>query len=368
VNEIMRRLLFLPRQASSLAPEIDYLHYAVILTTMGGAFLVAASAAYFMLRYRQRAARPRFAGVDSRAQHTAGGLTFGFEFGAGAALLLLFVVWWVVGFSQFVRLEVPPPGAIEIHVTAKQWMWTFAYPNGHGSKAVLYVPVNRPVKLIMNSRDVIHSFYVPDFRVKKDVLPGRATTLWFEATATGTYPAYCAEYCGEGHSTMRAQVVALSDADYAAAIAEAPRLEIAGPVYREPALPAEAPRQELTLAQQGERVALERGCMRCHTPDGTPHIGPPWARVYGSTVPLQSGETVVADAAYLTESMMDPRAKIHRGYPPVMPSYQGLLSAPEAGALIEYMHALAERPLAERGEPLAPGGAPPVRLPEERSR
>jgi cytochrome c oxidase subunit II len=346
-----------------MAQEIDYLHYSVILMTMAGASLVAAVAAYFMFRYR-RSKSPAPARTAVYPEPPPRGLLRWLEFGAGGVLLLMFVGWWVVGFNQFVRLEVPPPGALEIYAYGKQWMWTFAYPNGHGSKGVLYVPVNRPVKLVMNSGDVIHSFYVPDFRVKKDVVPGRATTLWFEANAVGSYPAYCAEYCGEGHSTMRAQVSVLSDAEYAAAIEEAPNLELAGIAYQEPGQVSQEPRQALSLAQMGERVAVEKGCTRCHTVDGTPHIGPPWTGLYGASVALQNGEVVLADAAYLTESMMDPMAKIHRGYPALMPSYQGLLSAGETGALLEYVRALAARPpLAWSEAPLAPAAAAAIVLP-----
>jgi cytochrome c oxidase subunit 2 len=214
---------------------------------------------------------------------------------------------------------------------------------------------------------VIHSFYVPEFRVKKDVVPGHTTTLWFEAVAPGTYAAYCAEYCGEGHSTMRAAVVALSDADYVAKLEGLQQLEISGPVYREPAVAGAAPAQALSLAAMGERVATDKGCMRCHTPDGTPHIGPTWLGMYGATVPLDDGETVTADATYLTESMMDPRAKIHRGFQPVMPSYQGLLSAAETGALLEYVRSVSARPAGGARSPLVPDDSPSIRLPNARS-
>jgi len=258
---------------------------------------------------------------------------------------------------------------LTIQVVAKQWLFTFAYPNGHASQGVLYVPAARPVRLSMTSRDVIHSFFVPEFRIKKDVIPGRTTEVWFEAREAGASPVFCAEYCGEGHSTMRASVVALNDGDYALAIERLPplELELPGPVYREPAVAGLAPRERLSLAQMGERVATEKGCMRCHTVDGTPHIGPTWLGMFGSLVTLSDGERVVADAAYLTDSMMDPRGRIHRGYLPVMPSYRGLLGAAETGAILEYLRALAMSPVtsvsAPERAPLAPADAPPIRLP-----
>jgi cytochrome c oxidase subunit 2 len=365
MNELLRRLLFLPRQGSTIAPHIDALHYAVILTTLGGSLLVAFVAAFFLIRYRHRLNTPIPLAPDPAQSRVARRLEI-----TGAGLLLaLFIAFWVVGFRQFVELESPPADALTIQVVAKQWMWTFAYPNGRSSKGVLYVPANRPVRLAMTSRDVIHSFFVPEFRVKKDVIPGRTTELWFQAREPGSYIVFCAEYCGEGHSTMRASVVALSDADYALALERLPPLEldIAGPVYQEPALAGIAPRERLSLAQLGERVATERGCMRCHTSDGTPHIGPSWLGMYGALVPLADGGQIVADAAYLTESMMDPRARIHRGFLPVMPSYQGLLTAPETGAVLEYLRSLAAGPAPAAGQPapvpLAPSGSPSIRLP-----
>jgi len=365
LNELLRRLLFLPRQASTLAAQIDGLHYAVISATLGGSLLVGLVAAFFLIRYRHRLDTP----IPLAPHPEQGRVARGIEISGAGLLLALFIGFWVVGFRQFVQLESPPADALTIQVVAKQWMWSFAYPNGRGSKGVLYVPAARAIRLAMTSRDVIHSFFVPEFRVKKDVIPGRTTELWFEAREPGTYSVFCAEYCGEGHSTMRAQVVALSDAEYALALEGLPPfdLDIAGPVYREPALAGVAPREPLSLAQLGERVATAKGCMRCHTADGTPHIGPTWLGMYGSIVPLSDGQQVVADAAYLTDSMMDPRGRIHRGFLPVMPSYQGLLSAPETGALLEYLRALASgRAPGETGagaSPLAPPGSPPIRLP-----
>lgn len=363
MNEFLRRLLFLPPQASTVAREIDYLHYSVISVTMAGATLVAAVAAYFILRYRRRPDFGKLApNVDPTPLRPL--MAFWFELGVIGFLLTLFVGWWVVGFRQFVRLEVAPSDATEIYVTGKQWMWAFAYPNGRTSNAVLYVPANRPVKLIMSSRDVIHSFFVPDFRVKKDVIPNRMTTLWFEATAPGIYPVYCTEYCGEGHSTMRAQVIALAEEDYLARLEQLPRLDIGGPDYVEPAVVGALSAQLLSLAAMGERVAVMKGCMRCHTADGTPHIGPTWRGVYRSTVVLTGGQDRLADEAYLTASMMDPLAEVRAGFQPVMPSYQGLLSAGEVGALVEYIRYLSTQTAEARLSPLSPRGSPVVPLPE----
>jgi cytochrome c oxidase subunit 2 len=358
MNELMRELLFLPEQASTIAREIDWLHYFVIITTMLGATAVAAFVLIFIIRYREGTPRAEERHVPLH------GMPLWLEISLFGGLLLLFIVWWVIGFRQFVRISEPPVNSMTVYVTGKQWMWTFAYPDGTGSNGVLFVPANRPIKLVMTSRDVIHSFFVPQFRVKRDVVPGRATTMWFEAERPGRYPIYCTEYCGMGHSTMRGEVVVLAQADYERQREGLTRLAIAPPVPRAPTIPGEAvPRQPLSLAAMGQRVAIDAGCLRCHTIDGTPHIGPTFAGLYGAEVLLERGGPVVADEAYLTSSMMDPAAQIHRGFQPVMPSYQGLLSGPEIGALVEYIRSLRDLPRRDGDMPLpveVPGRVPLV--------
>jgi cytochrome c oxidase subunit 2 len=373
VNSFMRQLLMLPAQASTLARDIDYLHYFVIITTMLGAAGVAVLTLYYLAYYRSGTGRAGDPSPDLRADHTAGGVSHRLEIVVFGGLLSLFILWWVIGFRQFVRISEPPPDSMTIYVVGKQWMWSFAYPHGGGSNGVLYVPVGRPVKLVMTSRDVIHSFYIPDFRVKRDVIPGRSTVLWFEALAPGRHPVYCAEMCGVGHSTMRAEVVALSAADYERRLAGLERVAVEGPVQVPHEVVGEPrPREYLSLAAMGERVAAQRGCLRCHTPDGTPHIGPTFAGLYGATVPLEGDAQIVADEAYLTSSMMDPAAQLHRGFPAVMPSYQGLLTAPQVGALVEYIRSLRDVPRRGGDQPLPmpvplPGGVPLVHplAPEE---
>jgi cytochrome c oxidase subunit 2 len=353
MNDLLRRLLMLPEQGSTAARSIDQLHYFVIAVTMVGAASVAAAVLYYIIRYREGADRGGEDAPDPEPGHARGGLPLWIEFGVAGGLLALFLTWWVIGFRQFVALETPPRDGITIYTTAKQWMWSFAYPSGAGSTGVLYVPVGRPVVLVMTSRDVIHSFYVPDFRVKQDVLPGRSTTVWFEVDRPGRHPVMCAEYCGTGHSTMRAEVVALSGADYDRQLERLAPLAIAPARAGEPSVVGRAaPDQPLSLAAAGQRVAAESGCLRCHTVDGTPHTGPTWAGLYGADIPLAGGGRARADEAYLTESMMDPRARVHLGFRPVMPSYQGLLTAAQVGALLEYIRSLGGLPRARGREPL----------------
>jgi cytochrome c oxidase subunit 2 len=245
---------------------------------------------------------------------------------------------------------------MEVYVTGKQWMWQFAYPDGRGDISVLTVPVNRPVKLNMISRDVIHSFSVPAFRIKQDVLPGRYMTAWFTATKPGVYEILCAEFCGVGHSNMWGNVVVLSPGDYELwerggmplalqrarelTTAQRPVGILAGGGMLEQGVLSD---ESTTLAELGRIVAVKHACFACHTVDGRIHIGPTWSGLYGAERRLESGAVVHADPSYLTESMMDPRAQVVAGFAPVMPSYQGLLSGAESAALVEYIKSLRDQ-------------------------
>jgi len=343
MNELLRRLLALPPQSSSVARAIDFLHYSVILTTMAGVTIAAVIAAVFLLRYRRRTPviplTPRIT------------VPTWLEVGFVGGLLGLFCLWWVVGFAQYRTLETPPAGAMPIYVTAKQWMWKFSYPLGPSSADVLVVPVDQPVKLIMTSRDVIHSFYVPAFRVKQDVVPGRAVTAWFEAIEPGTYDVLCTQYCGTRHSFMRAQVIPLSADDYQRWLDAA----------RAPLTLSGAKGDGQGLAERGHQVAAEHGCLRCHSVDGTPFIGPTWANAFGRRRAIAGGHDVLVDEAYLTQSMMEPRAALATGFLPVMPSYQGLLTPEEVSALLEYIRSLRDVSPAQ----IVPPPAGPIVFPED---
>jgi cytochrome c oxidase subunit 2 len=330
LNQIMRRILLLPPQASSVAKQIDWLHYVVISVTMLGAAAIALVGVFFCIRYRHPA------GPLGGRRRQAPTPTFSAELIAIGGLFTLFVAWWAVGFWQYVKIASPPANAYDVYVSGKQWMWKFAYPDGSHTLDTLYVPAGKPVRLILTSRDVIHSFYVPDFRVKHDAVPGRYTTLWFTAEAPGTHRILCAEYCGTWHSRMLGQVAVLSDTDFQRWLREGER-ERSYPL--DPDL-AEVSDVASSLVQQGERVAAKYGCLRCHSVDGSPHIGPTWVGLYQAQVPLAVGDPVVADVAYLTESMMDPNAKLHRGYAAVMPSYVGYLRPAEVGAVVTYIQSL----------------------------
>lgn len=329
VTDLLRKALALPEEGSTMAARIDTLHFFVIGATMIGAVGVAVVTAYFLFRYAQK--KPN---EPTPYLRTSPWATVAKVFGP----LSLFLLFWVIGFKQYVALETPPEGAMDVYVTAKQWMWKFAYANGPTSISTLVVPVHKPVRLVMTSRDVIHSFYVPAFRIKQDVLPGRYTAIWFEATKPGTYDIFCAEYCGTSHSGMKGKVVVLEEADFAAWIeTQAP---LGAPLVDD--REGGGVGQQGTMAAYGAEVARRKQCLACHTVDGQKHIGPTWRGLYQSKVPLEGGRTVTADEAYLTRSMMLPAADVHEGFPPVMPTYEGRLKVEEVGALVEYIKSLRE--------------------------
>ncbi|MEO6602754.1 MAG: cytochrome c oxidase subunit II, partial [Polyangiaceae bacterium] len=277
ILRIFRAIFRLPPGASSFADAVDALHLFVVATTLLGVSVLTVLAGYYVVRYRAQALHATTERVTVSGKR---------ETLLIAGTLGLFLLWWVLGYSTYLSMKRRPPGAVPVYVVAKQWMWKFSYSDGRLSNDVLTVPLGRPVELIMTSRDVIHSFFVPAMRVKQDVLPGRYVTLWFKPTQPGTYPLYCAEYCGVSHSNMLGEVHVLADAEYHAWLEDASHAR--------------------PLAAIGREAAVRHACLSCHTVDGQPHIGPTWSRLYGKTVTLEGGEHVLADAAYLTESIMDP--------------------------------------------------------------
>jgi cytochrome c oxidase subunit 2 len=304
---------------------VDYLHYFVVTVTMAASLLLFVAVILLCVRYRETKPGASTPIVKPSVR---------FEVVIITVPLLFFLGWAVIGFKDYIWYTHTPKNAMD--VTGKKWMWHFAYPDGPNGNAVLTVPANRPVRLLMTSRDVIHSFFVPEFRIKQDVIPGRYTELWFEAPKPGQYNIFCTEYCGTWHSDMRGRVVVLPPAEFDA--------------WHERARQGLADRQDTSetgedsplgsLVAYGQRVAAAQGCFKCHTVDGTPHIGPTWVDLYQRKTLLTTGQSVVADEAYLTESMMDPFLKVVQGYAQVMPSFRGKLTAPESAALVEFIKSL----------------------------
>lgn len=270
---------------------------------------------YFVFKYRRRGAAQRTSAVH-------GNLTIEVVWAAIPAVLLVVIFGW--GFRDFLYLGVAPRNAIEIRVTGQKWSWTFDYPKSGITSTELTVPVGRPVKLIMSSTDIIHSFYIPAFRVKRDVLPNRYTELWFEALERGTYPVLCAEYCGTGHSKMLAEVKVVSDKEFQDWIDSGGGLSGEG----------------MSSVEFGKLLFTKQGCATCHSVDGTKKVGPSLLKKFGSQERLTTGGTVLVDENYLRESIMEPNAKVVVGYEPVMPTYSGRLKDNQINALNDYIKSL----------------------------
>ncbi|MFW5875488.1 MAG: cytochrome c oxidase subunit II [Myxococcota bacterium] len=346
IRELLLWLLALPPEVSTWAVDLDGLHFVIILVTLAGALGIGVAAVYFIVKYRRRnptQTTPRVA-IPPRLELVLAG-----------ALLSFFIASWGFGYRQYTDLYDIPGDALEIYVTGKQWMWKFAYPDGRSTAGVLVVPRNQKVKLLVTSRDVVHSFYVPVFRIKQDAVPGRYTSLWFEAVQEGTYRIFCAEYCGQGHSQMWGLVVVLGPSDYARWLEGETPGPVARAARRADAVGGQAagPEPAADLVSRGVEAASRYGCLGCHTLDGQDHVGPTFRGLYGTEVALADGTTVVADEDYLTMSMMEPLEMIVRGYDPVMPSYAGVIDEQDVAPLVELI-----KSLRKEHEP------PAVRLPE----
>lgn len=342
VGGFLHWMLHLPPQASSIAGDIDSLQYIEITTMWALGAVMGLIALFFAIRYSRgrRTDRP-----DGPPRKITSPLWL--EVGVGTVLLSLFFFYWVIGFRQYVDTRQVPDDALEVYVTGKQWVWKFAYADGPASAGVLYLPVDRPARLMLTSRDVIHSFFVPAFRLKQDALPGRFTQLTVTPTETGRFDIMCAEFCGAGHSRMMGEVVVLPQEQFAAWLADEPPERGPDAVTGTPITTVPdtggvgaGVAERLRMRQRGFEAAAANGCFQCHSSDGSPHLGPTWLGLYDSWVRLESGDSARATTAYLTESMMDPMRRIVAGFQPIMPSYQGRLQPGDVAAILEYIKSL----------------------------
>jgi cytochrome c oxidase subunit 2 len=232
--------------------------------------------------------------------------------------LIVVAIFWI-GFETYLNMATPPQNAMTIQVTGQKWKWLFTYPNGWVDES-LHVPVDTDVALVMTSEDVIHSFYVPAFRVKKDVVPGRYNRLWFNAREPGEYQAYCTEYCGTDHSAMLATVVVHEPGGYETWLADASNLF-----------------DKYTLPEIGEIYYTKFGCKSCHSLDGTRVIGPSFKGIWEAEHVLVDGSRVIVDENYIRESILEPQAKVVAGYDPVMPTFKGRFKDEDITAMIEFI-------------------------------
>lgn len=301
-----------PDQASTIAEGVDHLYFFLVGVSVFFSVLIFTLIFIFALAFRRRSEQERPAAIQGSVALEL--------FWSGVPLVIVMVMFgW--GASLYFQNARSPAGAMELHVVGKQWMWKIQHPEGIREINELHVPIGRPVRLTMTSEDVIHSFYIPAFRIKMDVLPGRYTTAWFEATRTGEYHLFCAEYCGNEHSRMVGKVVVMDPVGY--------ERWISGESGGE------------TMVTLGERLFTDLRCDNCHRP-GEGDRGPSLVGVFGSTVALEGGATVMADEAYLRESILTPGAKVVAGFNPVMPTFQGQLSEEQVLQIIAYLKSLGE--------------------------
>jgi cytochrome c oxidase subunit 2 len=321
-----------PEQASTFAGHVDALYLFLIAVTAFFSLLIGTLVVVFVIKYRRKS--PDEVALEV---HESGLLEIVWTVIPFGLVLVMF--FW--GAKVFFQITRPPADSIEIYVTAKQWMWKLQHTDGRREMNELHVPLGSPVRLTMASEDVIHSFFVPAFRFKRDVVPGRFSTAWFEATKPGKYHLFCAEFCGTRHSNMIGWIYAMKPADYQAWLAGG--------------TPGE------TLASAGAKRFVEQACNTCHGEQKGAR-GPTLFGLYGKTVRMQSGQTLVADEAYIRESIVNPQGKLLEGYPPIMPTYQGLISEEGLLQLTAYIKSLSLAPAS--GGALA---APPAPSPERKS-
>ncbi|HJQ84170.1 MAG TPA: cytochrome c oxidase subunit II [Candidatus Binatia bacterium] len=297
-----------PPQASTLAPRTDHLLYYLLAVSAFFTVLIAGLIVVFSVRYRRRPG-------NERATQVMG--SHRLELAWTVAPLTLLLVMYAWGASVYFYAFTPPPDALEVQGVGKQWMWKFQHLSGQREINELHVPVGRAVQVLLTSQDVIHSFFVPAFRVKQDAIPGRYTLAWFEATVPGRYHLFCAEYCGTLHSGMIGSVVAMEPAAF--------QQWLQGGATESP-------------AQRGAKLFQDLGCDTCHRGDSLAR-GPDLTGLLGRPVRLRSGQVVVADAAYVRESILDPAAKVVDGYEPIMPTFKGLVTEEQILDLVSWLQA-----------------------------
>ncbi|KPP95185.1 MAG: aa3-type cytochrome c oxidase subunit II CoxB [Bacteroidetes bacterium HLUCCA01] len=308
--ETINRLI-LPQVSSTFAADVDglftFINVASAIILLG----ITVAIIYFSVKYKRKS-------EDDVTPVIRYNTTLELTWTIIPLILILIVFAW--GFRGHIDMRTPPSNAYEVYVTANSFFWQFTYPNGVQTTDELYVPAGRPVKLIMQSRDVIHSFFVPDFRVKQDVLPGRYTTAWFQTLGTGEHVIFCTEYCGSGHSDMDGMVYAIEPEEFDAWLREQKELS----------------EQELPLAVLGQNLYQQQGCAGCHSLDGNVVIGPSFQGLYMDERQGADGSSRVADEDYLRESINNPGEFITSGFNNIMPGYS-YLSEDQVSAIIEFI-------------------------------
>jgi len=306
--------IWFPVQGSTSAAGVDWVFYYVLAISVFFFVLCMALMGAIIVRYH---AKNEQATAQSKATHH-----FALETLWTIVPLLLTMTIFYYGFVGYLDLAVRPQKTYDIQVIGQKWKWQFVYPNGHIDD-VLHVPIEQPTHLIMTSEDVLHDVFIPNFRIKMDVIPGRYTHLWFQPTVQGRHVLFCAEYCGKGHSEMNTKVVVHRPGDFEVWLKKAEESE-----------------NNLPPVERGAKLYQARGCAQCHTTDGAAGTCPTFFKLFGKTEQIKGMGSVVVDENYMRESMLEPQAKIVEGFNPVMPTYAGRLSDKDITGLIEYIKTL----------------------------
>ena len=317
----------MPESASTIAPKVDALYLYLSGVTLFFTFLIAGVLTFFVIKYRRRTPFeiPRPVAGSHKLETIWSVIPF--------LIAMSIFAWGAQVYFEQVR---PAANTNEIYVVGKQWMWKLQHSTGQREINELHVPVGRKIKLIMTSEDVIHSFYVPAFRIKSDVLPGRYLSIWFEATKPGTYHLFCAEYCGMNHSGMIGSVIVMEPTEF------------------DNWLSGNANQQAPAVA--GQQLYESLGCVSCHGANGEGGRGPTLAGLFGRTVFLNNGQTLVADESYVRESIENPQAKLVNGFGPIMPTFQGQVTPDQLIQIMAFIKSL-QAPNAQPTAPAAPGAA-----------
>lgn len=308
------KTFWLPKQSSTAAAGIDWVWDFIFWLSAIFFVIIVGLTVLFAIQYRARK------GYATAKKHSNHNTVLELTWTIIPSILIIPIFWY--GFKGYLDLTVPPANSYEVGVTAQRWTWLFTYPNGYVDQN-LHVPIDRPVRLVMQSEDVIHSFFVPNFRVKRDIVPGRYNIAWFEATEAGEHVIFCTEYCGTNHSDMLSKVIVHPSGEFEPWLEEASN-------FLEKLAPAEA----------GEMLYNIRGCKQCHTIDGSIRIGPSFKGVWGTEHPLTDGSSITVEENYVRQSILDPASQVVAGYDAVMPTYKGRLKDTEITMIIEYIKSL----------------------------
>lgn len=304
-----------PPAASTNATQVDALFLFLVVVALGVTTLIAGLIVFFMIKYRRRA-------EDELPPQITGSLKLEFAWTIIPFGFFMLIFFWGAGI--YLNTAQPPNNAMPVYVVAKQWMWKFQHSGGQSEIDELHVPVGRPVKLIMTSQDVIHSFFVPDFRIKQDVLPDRYTTIWFQATQSGEYRIFCAQYCGTSHAQMLGTVIVMEPAVFQQWLSGGTTTALS---------PVEA----------GQKLFAQLGCSSCHKLDGT-GVAPSFAGRFGKSVQTTDGRTLTVDENYLRTCILYPDRQRTAGYQPLMPSFFGRIDESQLLNLIDYIKSLSTQP------------------------